>query len=235
MMRFRTILLPLAAIGVATAVPAGAQTRPLGLSVTGQPTAFDVKDTDYVADGYRGAKWSMTIDQVRAAAMRDFPGATLRPTTIDPVNRTTILVVNVPRLAPGPGPMAITYVFGLHSARLFHINLDWSFDRPTSADRVTLTSAGAAVLADLLSYQWKLFSVARGIATGPNTLVLFTGADAAGHRVGVELQGIGYALQRPGGTAVTMPAPASGTPALLHVSFDQGVPPDIYTIEPGDF
>lgn len=225
--------LVLAATGHAQ-VPAPA--GPPGFSVTGQPTEYAVAGISYVVDGYRSAKWGMTPAQVRAAIARDFSTATIQPEAIDSTNRTTTIVANLAGLAPGPGPMAITYIFGTASGRLFHVNLDWSYEQPTAADRETLTKAGSAVVADFLSYYWKLMSVARGVALGPNALVLFAASGEAGGGVDVRLQGIGYVLKTHDGQEVTMPPPPDGTQALLHVSFAQSVgKPDVYTIKPGDF
>lgn len=237
-MRHATALAALAALALAATghAQAAAPAGPPGFSATGQPTEYAVAGISYVVDGYRSAKWGMTPAQVRIAVAKDFPAATFRPEAIDPTNRTTTIVANVPQLAPGPGPMAITYIFGAASGRLFHVNLDWSYEQPTAADRETLTKAGSAVVADFLSYYWKLMSVARGVALGPSALVLFAASDEAGGGVDVRLQGIGYVLKMPDGREVTMPPPPDGTQALLHVSFAQSVgKPDVYTIKPGDF
>ena len=229
------LLLALAASGIAQAQEAPAAGPP-GFSATGQPTEYAVAGVPYVVDGYRSAKWGMTPAQVHAAISKDFPAARLQPETIDPVNRTTVLVANLPQLAPGPGPMAVTYIFGASSGRLFHVNLDWSFEHATTADRETLTKAGSAVVSDLLSYYWKLMSVARGVALGPNALVLFAATGEAGGGVDVRLQGVGYVLKGAGGAEVRLPPPPDGAQALLHVSFAQSVgQPDVYTIKPGDF
>jgi hypothetical protein len=247
----RAALLPLLLIAAPVAAPFAAQAQtpqqppvptpdaapvPAGLSTTGQPTTFDVAGKPYIVDGYRSAKWGMSADAVRAAAARDFPGAAIQPAVANRADGTTIIVARLPSLAPGPGPAAVSYIFAAGSGRLIHVNIDWSFDRPTAANRQQITAAGAAVVGDFVSYYWKLMSVVRGVPVAADALLLFAGAGQAGGAVDVRLQGVGYRLRRPDGTFVDMPAPAADVPALLHISLAPSAAPlDLPTIKPGDF
>lgn len=234
-MRLQTFLLAAATLTVA--VPLTAQSvapGAIGLSVAGQPTAYDIPGRAYVLDGYRSAKWSMTPDQVRAAVARDMPGAKLQPLKVDPVDRTSLLVVNLATLAPGPGPAAVTYIFGAKSGRLMHVNIDWSADHPTEADRQALTEAGAKVLQGLVGYYWKLGTVARGIALAPGNLSLFSAIGEGGGLIEVRLQGVGYVLKRPGAADTMLPPPAD-MKALLHIGIAQDATPDVYRIDKGQF
>lgn len=226
--------------GVLALVASAASAQPLdpvalGASVTGQPTAFEVTGIAYVVDGYRSAKWGMTPDQVRAAIARDLPGAQVSAATVDPVDRTTLIVASVAGLSPGPGPAAITYVFGAKSGRLFHVNIDWHVAQATDGDRTAFTDAGARVVQDYIGHYWKLMTVSRGIALGPNALSLFAATAEAGGLVEVRLQGVGYVLRRPDGTELAMRAPPPGKPVLLHVGLAQSETPDVYRIAPGAY
>jgi hypothetical protein len=229
-----TLTLAGAAQAQAPAPPGPAAGGPQGFSTTGQPTSFDVNGMAYVVDGYRSARWGMTIAQVRQIIPKDFPDAEIGVDTLDPVTRTTIVVIAAPQLSPGPGATAVSYIFGATSGRLIHVNVDWQYDNATPTERVVLTVAGSRVVADFISYYWKLLSVARGIPVGPNSLVLFAGAGEAGGAVEVRLQGIGYTVQTPNGV-VEMPPPKGGQ-ALLHVGYAQtDGQPDVYMIKPGEF
>ncbi|NIJ06738.1 hypothetical protein FHS31_000320 [Sphingomonas vulcanisoli] len=221
----------LAASGAAQAQSPAA----LGASPTGQPTAFQVTGLAYAVDGYGKAKWGMTTVQASAQIAADFPGAKIDPPVEDPVLRTTLIVAHLPKLAPGPGPAAVSYIFGWRSKGLMHVNVDWSFDHAVAADRATLTEAAKAVVADFISYYWKFLSVERGIAVGPNALSLFGAAGVKGGLVEVRLQGVGYQLIRPDGSRADLPPPSDGVPAILHIGFAQSATPDIYRIQPGDF
>jgi len=224
------------ALTAALAAPAAAAPLPPGFSPTGQPSGFDVTGKTYVVDGYRGAKWGMTTEQVRRTIAKDFPDAKVGVDVVDPVTHAVMVVVIVQHLAPGPGPMAITYMFGAGSQKLFHVNLDWQADNATAADQSALTDAGSQVVANFLGYYWKLLSVARGIPVGPNALILFAGAGEAGGNVEVLLQGVGYSLKTAKGETLVLPPPASPTQALLHIAFSQSEKPaDVYAIKPGEF
>jgi hypothetical protein len=132
--------------------------------------------------------------------------------------------------------MAITYLFGASTGRLFHINLDWQADKATAADQTALTAAGSKIVENFLGYYWKLLSVARGIPAGPNALILFAAAGQAGGNVEVLLQGVGYSLRTIKGETVVLPPPPTPSQALLHVAFSQSeTPADVYAIKPGEF
>lgn len=234
-MRLLTSLLAAATLIVAPPLTAqSVAPGAIGLSVTGQPTAYDVSGRAYVLDGYRSAKWGMTPDQVRAAVARDMPDARLQPLRVDPVDRTPLIVANVSHLAPGPGRAAVTYIFGAKSGRLMHVNIDWSADHPTEADRQALTEAAAKVLQGLVGYYWKLGTVARGIALAPGNLSLFSAGAEGGGLIEVRLQGVGYMLKRPGAADVTLPPPAD-MKGLLHIGIAQDATPDVYRITKGQF
>ena len=215
---------------------AAAAPQPPGFSPTGQPSGFDVTGKTYAVNGYRGAKWGMTTAQVRQAIAKDFPDAKVGTDVIDPVTHAVMLVIIVPHLAPGPGPMALTYMFGADGHKLFHVNLDWQADKATAADQSAFIEAGSQVVANFLGYYWKLLSVARGIPAGPNALILFAGAGEAGGNVEVLLQGVGYSLKTAKGETLILPPPAAPTQLLLHVAFSQSEKPaDVYAIKPGEF
>jgi hypothetical protein len=207
-----------------------------GYSPTGQPTSFAVTGKFYVVDGFRGAKWGMSEDKVRTAIAADFPGFRVVTRTVNVVNHTSILVIYAPSLEPGPGPAAVTYIFGADSGGLFHVNLDWRVDHASAADREVLTAAGAKAVAEFIGYYWKLLSVARGAAEGPHSLVLFAGEGQTGGNVDVRLLGVGFTLHTPQGRDVVLPPPPDGAPVLLHIDIARSAnPTDVYKITPGSF
>jgi hypothetical protein len=231
---FRLAVLILSAFVAAPAL--AAPPSPPGFSPTGQPSGFEVTGKTYAVDGYGGARWGMTTRQVRQAVARDFPDARIGIDVVDPVTHAVMIVVIVPHLEPGPGPMAITYLFGASTGELFHINLDWQAEKATAADQAALMAAGSRVVENFLGYYWKLLSVARGIPAGPNALILFAGAGEAGGNVEVLLQGVGYSLKTIKGETIVLPPPAAPIQALLHVAFSQSEKPaDVYAIKPGEF
>jgi hypothetical protein len=215
------------ASGAAAGPPAGSYVP------TGQPMSFQIRGATYEVTGYRSATWGMAPDQVLKAIAKDFPRGVIGEAVIDPVNKTTILPVVVNSLPPGQGPATVSYIFGAASGRLMHINVDWPYAGPTPAERQALVEAGKTMTADFLGYQWKLLSVARGVAVDRNAVILFAGTGEHGGAVEVRLQGVAYVLQTPTG-ALNSPEPTG--PALLHLAIARtDGQPDVYTLKQGDF
>lgn len=222
--------------GVMTiAAAAGAQgpvAAPAGLSTTGQPTSYAVTGQTYRVSGYRSAQWGMTPAQVRQAIARDFPGLSPQP-IVDPVTKVHALLLRVADLPPGSVPALVTYIFGATSGRLMHVNVVWNRDAPSPQDRAAMIEAGSRAVATFLGYYWKLLSVARGIPTTPNGLVLFAGGGEEGGAVEVRIEGIAYVAKTRLGD---VPSPAPTGPVTLRVSFAQTPgQPDVYRLKPGDF
>src|SRR5215475_575592 len=67
----------------------------------------------YEVTGFRDARFGMTEAEVRAAVKKPFAvkDADIK-TTANPTEGTTLLIVRVDSLDPGPGPANITYIFG---------------------------------------------------------------------------------------------------------------------------
>ena len=222
-----------AAPALAQTAPAQSAPGPNGFSSTGQPGDFEVTGKTYVVNGYLSARWGMTPSEARAAAAKDFPGAEVGKDVVDPVSRTTIFVVAVPHLGPGPGTAAVSYVFGANSTRLIHVNIDWQIADANVNDRLAMTVAGSRVVQDFIGYYWKLLSVARGVPIGPNSLLLFGAQGDAGGSVEVQLQGVAYSAQTAKGTVQSPPPKGM---VLLHIGFaPANGDADVYKIKPGEF
>ncbi|MEI9890889.1 MAG: hypothetical protein WDN45_10220 [Caulobacteraceae bacterium] len=213
---------------------AAAQAQPAATSATGQPDSQDWPTQTYVVAGYKTARFGMTPAEVAAAAAKDLPGAKITAPVANPINRTSVMVARTDRLAPGPGPAIVSYVFGAAGGRLIHVNVDWTMDQPSPADREALIDAGSRATREFVGYQWKLFTVARGVPVGPNSLILFAGTGEAGGAVEVRLEGVPYTAKTKAGATVASP-PATGR-ATLHIAIAQAdAKPDTYTIKPGEF
>jgi hypothetical protein len=229
-----TLLAAIVASDAAVSAQQDAAIPRSAVSFTGQPRIVFPQGKDYVVAGYRAAKFGMTKDQVRAAIAQDF-GATPVTEKANPIEGTTALVVDVDALAPGNGPARVTYVFGKSLGRLITINTVWrtAADADTAA-RANLVDAAAKAASEFLSYQWKLFTTARGIPVGPNALIVFAGGDEAGGGVEVRLQGIQYSWVAAGGEKGMGPMPSG--PAVLRIAYTASVTtPDISRLLPGSF
>lgn len=223
----------LAVLTVPGAIVAAIPQPIVGLTSSGQPDTIVLTGQAASVPGFRSALWGMTPDEVRAALARDFGGAKASALITDPVTGNRAMIAPMSVLAPGPGPAAISYVFGARSKRLIHVNLDWTVKAPTAAERTAMIAGGSQVVAGFVGNQWKLGSVMRGVVVEPDLIVLFAGADDAGGGVDVRVGGVPYTLGS--GASVRTIAPPSEA-ATLHVSFSAPkVAKADETIKPGAF
>lgn len=205
------------------------------LSRTGQPHSLELRLEPYAVTGFGAARFGMTQDEVKTVLGGEFPAAELRE-EYDPVQRTSILTLVLPELAPVEGvpplgPVTLSYVFGHATGRLMAINLDWIV---ADAAHDALVAAAAAYTASVAGYQWQPLHNARGHVTGADSVVLFAGRDMANAGLEVRLDGVALEVLRPDGSLERRPAPGGG--ARLHIGLSQQPDrPDIYRLPDGAF
>ncbi len=201
----------------ALSAPVLASPQPvIGVTTSGQPTRYAIAGQPARITGFRSALWGMTPAEVRAAIARDFTAARVSAAVRDPATGNSAIIAPMASLVPGPGPAAISYVFGASTGRLIHVNLDWTVKSPTPAQRIAVRDAGAAAVARVLGQQYKIGSVMRGVVVQPDLVVLFAAADAQGGALDVHAGGIPYTLGT--GPGARQVEPATG-PATLHLGF----------------
>jgi hypothetical protein len=172
----------------------------------------------HVISGFRGARFGMNEEQVRAAVARDFKddAALLRPVR-HPDPRYSLLVLPLPSLDPGPGAAGVTYIFAAREHKLVQVNVLWSTtDKPGDAERARMSTAGMQLADYFRALRWRPDAATMGVPLGPNGLVLFSGIDA--HKAMVEVSLTGVALQGRDGKIT----PAEG-PAKLRVAYMSGL------------
>lgn len=187
-----------------------AQEKLIALSMTGQPQTYSLHADAYKVMGYGNAHFGTSVDEVKVLIARDYPHTlgSLKD-EIDPVQKTRVLTIVAPELAPGPGPATISYVFGATSKKLIAVNVYWLVTGvATQAQQTQLTQAAQLLTADLVGYRWPIFSVARGHVPTPGVLLVFSGKDEAGGGIEVRLNGVAYTLEarQPGAATVATPA-----------------------------
>ena len=111
---------------------------------------------------------------------------------------TTLLVVDLPALDPGPGTAAVTDIVGAASKRLMHVNVAWtSAPTATEAERNRYTGAGLQLAKNFQGLPWKVNGTTANRPQGPNGLLLFAGLDRKNSAVELHLAGI--AIVQPSG------------------------------------
>jgi hypothetical protein len=168
--------------------------------------------------GFRGARFGMDEDQVRAAVAHDFKdyAALLQPAR-HPDARYSLLVLPLPSLEPGPGAAGVTYIFAAKEHKLVQVNVLWSTsDKPTDADRTRMSAAGVQLADYFRALRWRPNAATMGVPLGPNGVVLFSGIDA--HKAMVEVSLTGVTLRGSDGKV----ARANG-PVKLRVAYMSGL------------
>jgi hypothetical protein len=208
------------------------------ISLTGQPRSWDVQGKPFENAGFGGARWGMTMDEVKAVIAASMPEAlATAKVEVDAAARTTALAITVPTLAPGPGPAEISYVFGAAGKRLVAVHQTWTLPgNPDAVQRAGLLRAATALAGELVGYQWPDFATTRGRVTAPGELILFAGRDVNGGGVEIRVGGMALDVELPGAVRRQAHRAAPAGPARLRKSLVASIDhPDIYTIPPGAF
>jgi hypothetical protein len=189
----------------------------------------------YEVTGFRDARFGMTEPEVRAAVTKSFgiKSADIK-TTPNPTEGTTLLIVQVESLEPGPGPAAVTYIFGHKSKRLVQVNVVWGDNTlKNSPDANAIIGAGTRLERYFQGFSWRKDATRVGVPVGENAVVLFAGEDEKKGAVRLVVDGIKYQLNREG-QQTTSPDP-KGAPKLIINYIADRDNPDIAKIEPGKF
>jgi hypothetical protein len=218
----------------------GARARRVGLVVVllliGLGWAAEAQDRPkYEVSGFRDARFGMTEREVRAAVAKSFgvKDADIK-TAPNPTEGTTLLILRVDSLEPGPGPATITYIFGSKTKKLIQVNVVWGEDAPNgTSDASAIIGAGTRLERYFQNFSWRKDATRAGIPLGENTVILFAGEDDKKGAVRLVVDGIKYQMNREG-NQTTSPDP-KGPPKLVINYIADREDPDVAKIEPGKF
>jgi len=187
----------------------------------------------YEVTGFRDARFGMTEPDVRATIVKSFgvKDADIK-SGANPVEGTTLLVVRLAALEPGPGPAVVTYIFGTKTKRLIQVNVIWGDDAKVDAE--TIIGAGTRLARYFAGFAWNKDATRVGIPVGDNTVVLFAGEDEKKGAVRLVIDGIKYQVVQEGDQMKTSPDPKSPPKLVLNYIVDREHP-DVATIERGKF
>lgn len=207
--------------GLAAATAAQAQAPREEISLSGQPRSWDVHFEPMRIAGAHGVRWGMDMEQVKSAIASAWPQALAAARQgADDAAGTLALEITVPKLAPGPGPARIAYVFDAAERRLIAVHSTWNIaGNPSEAERAPLVQAAAALAGELAGYQWPEFATARGRVVAPGELVVFSGRDEAGAGVEIRLGGAAFDVEVPGPVRKQEHRAAPAGPAVLRQTF----------------
>jgi len=177
--------------------------------------------------GFRSARFGMSEDEVRAAAVADFD---IAPEDIvdgiNTVERTRVLTALVPDVLPEGGIAQLSYIFGYRSKALIQVGVLWATTTDPELTPQTIAANGDVLQAHFLGAGYVPDSITADMMLDTGIL-LFRGADAEGRSVILLLQGR-FADDVPG----RLPLTATSL-TLLYAEDPER--PDIFRLEDGNF
>jgi hypothetical protein len=222
----KTLHSVLLAVLVATGLPASAQTA------ASAAKAAPVAKTPFLIKGFRSARWGMSEAAVREAIAQDFKPADGAISAFDnPAEKTHVVAVHLDGLAPAPGAVNITYIFGTSSQKLIHVNVVWSTGpTPTRPERDQMAAGGVELSKYFLDQAWRAGATGAGAAPDAAYFIFFQGADPQGSAV--ELRGAGISIVLKKGDAPSQPT----GPATLRLAYYATTgASDTAAIKPGSY
>ena len=180
-------------------------------------------------EGFRSARFGMTEGQIRKALMKDFDIAEDdMGRSVNSVEKTTSLVINIDDIIPDSGRAVVGYIFGYESKRLIQVNIIWG------GDDSQVTAANLVATANILRRYFleQGFPKDTLITNAPlkdGSVLVFRGIDEQGRVALLKLNvQQGQSAEGEGATA--------GESVSLHLNYILDPKnPDIFEIESGAF
>jgi hypothetical protein len=176
--------------------------------------------------GFRSAKFGMNEDAVRAAIKADFglEGDAVQ-VGLNSVERTRVMTIIAPEVLREGGTAQVSYIFGYQSKALIQVGVLWAPATDPAITDAMLYANGDVLRAYFDAAGYLPETISKDVVL-ENGILLFRGADAAGHTAILLLQG---RFEEADGLRTLFPASLT---LLYAVSPDS---PDILTIPSGDF
>jgi hypothetical protein len=147
---------------------------------------------------------------------------------VQPAEKTTVLSLNAADLLPDTPPAQVSYILGYRSKQLIQVNILWSSDGKDAASDDAVVATANQLRDYFAGQNFPSDKVVRNQKLGDDTILVFRGADPAGHMVVLVLNGVAAAARKG-----KHPAPP---PLRLELSYiADSVHPDIFQIKKGQF
>lgn len=181
-------------------------------------------DTLHQITGFRQAHFGMTPVQLQMAVIRDFGPEAQLAAVNEGAGEVRQWRLDLPELAPGPGPAAVFYHFAGNPQVLERINVAWGFEQGvTRQQRDEIGFAAMHLGKYFAALSWKPQSAVTGVSLKPGEVATFIGVDPHAASVQVIAQGVPttdadgrtFEPQGPAILSVTYLRDVSATPGLL--------------------
>jgi hypothetical protein len=180
--------------------------------------------------GFRSARWGMDEAEIKAAIQKDFGApASNVSTTVNAVERTTVLTVMVRDLLEGAGTAQISYILGYKSKKLIQVTLLWGTPVDPRVPAENIVTAANQLRQLFLDSGYEPKTIIANARLVDGSILVFEGEDAAKHTTLLRLASTPSAAngsQKKGGiTSIAL--------SLSYVLDSQH--PDIFSLKKGQF
>ena len=179
-------------------------------------------------DGFRSAKFGMTMNAVKKAIFKDFSIPKEKIKTINhPIELTKSLGITVENLVPESRKSRVVYVFGFESKQLTQVNILTGHPMDTNATPEEIINSGNLLGKHFFKKRYQKKSLRTHVKLSDGSILIFRGKDQEGHMVTL---------------SVSISQPVNETPnepkIRLNLSYiEKPGRPDIYNykLKDGDF
>jgi hypothetical protein len=185
-----------------------------------------------VFEGFRSAKFGMDEKKVSRAIGKDFKISSSKiKRSLNSLEKTVSLEINVPELLGAGGASKVGYIFGHQTKKLMQVNILWGFGvNPKKKDlnAQSLVDAANLLRDHFLKKRYKADSMIVNGKMGENTIIVFRGADKKGRMALLT-------LNTPKPIKGETPNDAAKRTRLSLSYILNPDKPDVLTIKDGDF
>ena len=146
-------------------------------------TDKNVKNTKPFAkiEGFRSAKFKMSMDQVKEAIYQDFRLSDEKIDSIKhPTEQTHSLAVTVEKLLPTFGKSRVVYVFGYKTKRLIQVNILMGHPVDTNSKPQQIVDSGNLLGNHFLKKRYQKDGLVKHARLSDGSVLIFRGKDQTG-------------------------------------------------------
>lgn len=135
-------------------------------------------------DGFRSAKFGMTMNAIKKAIYKDFSIPDREITMINhPTEGTKSLAVTVDKLLPESGKSRVIYVLGYKSKRLIQVNILTGHPMDTNTTPQQVISSGSMLGSHFLRKRYQREGLVSHAKLSDGSILIFRGQDQEGRMV----------------------------------------------------
>ena len=177
-------------------------------------------------DGFRSAKFGMTMKAVKKAIREDFSILEGEIKIIKhPIERTESFAITVDRLLPESGGSRVVYVFGYQSKRLIQVNILAGHPVDTIATPQQVINSGNLLGDHFLKKRYQKEDMVAHVKISDGSILIFRGKDQEGRMVLLSIS-----------NSQTVNKTVNESAIKLNLSYiEKPGRPDIYQLQDGDF